>query len=154
MNRTVNTLCASIVALFMTACAGKAPIRVTHTDMLEDDCAIMRRTIITSGDDAVQNFKQFVGFSKKCADYQLLATLLKYELDNPETEAIVTSSMLEMLAEESPPFKKSLMRALGRYGITEEKLTVRKEIDDAIQEVRSTPEKDCTQIAPGQFYCE
>jgi len=155
MNPIFKTIGVSLLSVFMASCASRQPVVVTTSnDTLGDNCEIMREIIVKSGEDSIRSSKQLVGFVEECANYQLLALLLKHELDNPEMEAFVTTTALNILAEKSPDVKKSILKTLGDYEISEQDLIDRKEIDDAIQAVKDSPEVDCVQISDNQFFCE
>jgi len=154
MNRAVKGIGACLMSMFMMSCAAKGPpIKISHKDTLGDDCAIMRNIAFSQGDKVIKVDKELIGFSELCGDHQLLAMLVNREIKNPEMEAIVTSATVEMLAEASPQFKRSVLLALAKYDITEDELARRKEIDAAVMEVMSTPETDCTWIGPDKLLC-
>lgn len=157
MNRVVNTICASLLSIFLASCAGKTPpIIISSTDMLTDDCAIMRNFLSSQDGKVIKVDKEFIGFSDLCKNHQLTSMLIDAELKNPDLEvrAVFTAAVVKMLAEASPEFKSSMLVALEKYKLTEEDLIARKELDDAIQKVKDTPEVDCVEIRPKQFICE
>jgi len=148
MNRVVTGVGACLMSVFMISCAAKGPpIKVSHTDTLGDDCAIMRNIAFSQGEKVIKVDKELIGFSELCGDHQLLAMLVNREIKNPEMDVIVTSATVKMLAEASPQFKTSLLLALAEYDITEGDLI-------GFKRVKDTPETDCTWIGPRTLFCE
>ncbi len=158
MNRVVNTICASLLSVFLASCgASRTPIKVSYTDILTDDCAIMRNFLSSQGDEVIKVDKELIGFSELCKNHQLMSMLINSELENPDPEvrAIVTAAAVKILTGGSLEFKNSLLAELGReYDITEADMIARKERDDAIKAVKATPEVDCTQISDNAFFCQ